>query len=195
MEGRTVLLALDALKAARDGLIFCPTISDNRKGGTYRRLYPVVHFGVDPVFRIGLSVYLMFATLAGPWLCCCQLSRLSAQLTALLRIDKAKSAETIHCCCQQRVPMKDSQPSKHPKAPSCPCQNNRENSPALVSLESQATRQLDRELNAQTVDLLGCDCLSGIIMPSLAATLTSSALSAPDRTGRDILSSLHILRC
>jgi len=147
------------------------------------------------VIRIGLSVYLMLVTLAGPWLCCCQLPRLSARFVALMRIDKAKLAGSNHSCCQHRVPVKDSQPPARPDAPSCPCQGNRQEAPALVLLESDGARQLDRDLNAQAVDLLGCDSLSGTVMPSFTLMLTSSTRSSPVLTGRDILSSLHILRC
>jgi hypothetical protein len=150
---------------------------------------------VKALFRIGLSVYLMFATLAGPWLCCCRLPHLSARFAALLRKDEAKPAESSHSCCQHRAPVKDSRPAHHPDAPSCPCQGTRQQEPALVLLESDGTRLLDRNSNAQAVDLLGCDCLSGVVMPSVGLMLTSSSLSSSVLSGRDILSSLHILRC
>jgi len=147
------------------------------------------------VFRIGLSVYLMFATLVGPWLCCCQLPRFNARFAALLRNEKAKPAETHHCCCQHQVPdvpAKESLPANPPKTPWCPCQSNR---PALVLQDSDGTRQLHRDSNAQAVDLLDCDSITGIVMPSSGLMLTASSLSLPVLTGRDILSSLHILRC
>ncbi len=147
------------------------------------------------MFRIGLSVYLMLVTLAGPWLCCCQLPRLSARFVAMMRNDKAKPAGNNHSCCQHRVPVKDSQPPAKPGDPSCPCQGTRQEAPALVLLESDGARQLDRDLNAQAVDLLGCDSLSGNVMPSFTLMLTSSTRSSPVLTGRDILSALHILRC
>ena len=147
------------------------------------------------MFRIGLSVYLMLVTLAGPWLCCCQLPRLSAQFIALMRIDKAKPSASNHSCCQHRMPVKDPQPPAHPTDPSCPCQGNRQASPALVSLDSEGAKQLDRDQNAQAVGLLDCDLLSGVFTPSATLTLTSSALSSPVLSGRDLLSSLHILRC
>lgn len=147
------------------------------------------------MFRIGLSVYLMFATLAGPWLCCCRLPRLSARFATLLRNDEAKSAESNHSCCQHRAPVKDSRTVPHPNAPSCPCQGTRQVEPALVLLESDGTRQFDRDSNAQPVDLQGWNCLSGVVMPSVGLMLTSSSLSSFVLTGRDILSSLHILRC
>jgi len=46
-----------------------------RRGSLTPSLVPI-RFGVNPVFRVGLSVYLMFATLAGSWLCCCRSPRL-----------------------------------------------------------------------------------------------------------------------
>ena len=144
------------------------------------------------MFRIGLSVYLMLATLVGPWLCCCQPPRLSARFVALLRSDKSMAAGSNHSCCQHRLPVKDSQPTNPPKAPSCPCQGNR---PALVLLESDGTRQLHRDSNAQAVDQLDYDSLPGVVMPSFGLILASPPLSSPVLTGRDILSSLHILRC
>ena len=144
------------------------------------------------MFRIGLSVYLMFATLTGPWLCCCQPPRLSARFVSFLRNDKAKPAESSHSCCQHHVPVKDAQPTNPPKAPPCPCQGNR---PALVLLKSDVTSQLHRDSNAQAVDLLDNDSLCAVVMPSFGLMLTSCPLSSPVHTGRDILSFLHILRC
>ncbi len=144
------------------------------------------------MFRIGLSVYLMLATLAGPWLCCCQLPRLSARFVASLQKEKAKPAGS-HCCrCQEHVPVKDSEPSNPPKAPTCPCQSNR---PALVLLESDEAKQLHRDSNAQAVDLLHFDSLSEVVVPSVGLMLTSSPLSPLALTVREILSTLHILRC
>lgn len=147
------------------------------------------------MFRIGLSVYLMLVTLAGPWLCCCQLPRLSARFIALMRLDKAKPAGSIHSCCQHRLPVKDSQPPAHPTDPSCPCQGTHQETPALVLLESEGARQLDRDLNAQAVGMLDCDSFSGVYSPLAALTLTSSALPSSVLSGRDLLSTLHILRC
>lgn len=148
------------------------------------------------MFRIGLSVYLMFATLVGPYLCCCQLPRFSDRLVALLHNERTKPVESRQCCCQHHVPdvpVKDSQPANSPKPPWCPCQSNH---PSLVLLDSDGTRQLYRDSNAQTVDLLDCDFVSGVVMPSVGPMLTASLLSSPVlTTGRDILSSLHILRC
>ena len=169
-------------------------MNDRWKGEGFPSL-PVtgsICFGVNALFRIGLSVYLMLSTLAGPWLCCCQPPRLSARFVALLRNEEAKSAGNHHSCCQHHVPVKDSQPTNPPKAPSCPCQDNR---PALVTPVSDGTKQLHRDSNAQAVDLLDHDSLSGVVMPSFGLMRTSSPLSSPVLTGRDILSSLHILRC
>jgi len=144
------------------------------------------------VFRIGLSVYLMLVTLAGPWLCCCQLPRLSARFVVLLQNEKAKPAGSNCCRCQQPVPVKDSEPSNPPKAPTCPCQSNH---PALVLLQSDEARQLHRDSNAQAVDLLDCDSLPEVVTPSVGLMLTSSPRSSLVLTVRDILSALHILRC
>lgn len=88
--------------------------------------------------------------------------------------------------------MKDSQPANPPKTPWCPCQSNR---PALVLLNSDGTRELHRDSNAQAVDLVDCDSVSGVVMPSVGLMLTATPLSSAVLTGRDILSSLHILRC
>lgn len=147
------------------------------------------------MFRIGLSVYLMLATLAGPWLYCCQLPRLGARLVALLRYEKANSAESIPSCCQHRLPVKDSQPRNHPDTPSCPCQGSHQEQQALLLVEADGTRQLDRDANTQAVDLVGCDCLSEVAISSVGLMLIPSSQSSAVLTGRDILSSLHILRC
>ena len=144
------------------------------------------------MFRIVLSVYLMLTTLAGPWLCCCLPPRLSAWFVSFLQNDKAKPAESSHSCCQHHVPVKDSQPTNPPKAPPCPCQSNR---PALALLKSDGIGQLDRNSNAQPVDLLDYDSLCVAVMPSSGLIRTACPLSSRVLTGRDILSTLHILRC
>lgn len=147
------------------------------------------------MLRIGLCVYLMFATLLGPWLCCCRLPRLGARFAALLRSEKAESAESAPPCCQHRRPVKDSrQPAKRPNDPRCPCQGKRPEAPALVGLEADGARQLDRD-NAQSVHLLNGDFLPTAVTPSFHVRLFSSIHSAPVHSGRDILSALHILRC
>lgn len=137
----------------------------------------------------------MLATLVGPWLCCCQLPRFNARFASLLRNKKAKPAEIHHCCCQHPVPdgpVKDSQPANPPKTPWCPCQSNR---PALVLLDSDGTRQLHRDSNAQAVDPLDYDSVTGVVIPSVGLMLTASPLFLSVLTCRDILYSLHILRC
>ena len=147
------------------------------------------------MIRIGLSVYLMLVTLAGPWLCCCQLPRLSAQFMALMRSSKMEAPGGNHSCCQHHAPAKKSEQPVHPGVPSCPCRGTDAEAPALVLLESEGARQLDRDLNSQAVDLLDGASLSGTVVPSFTLMLTSPTLSSPVLTGRDILSSLHILRC
>jgi hypothetical protein len=151
-----------------------------------------ISLGGNALFRIGLSVYLMLATVAGPWLCCCQLPSFSARLVALLRNEAAPPAGTQHSCCHRGVPVKDSRPTSPPKAPSCPCQGNPS---ALVLLESGGARQVQRDSNVQAIDLFDYDFLTGIVMPSVGMIRTCSPQSSPVLTGRDILSSLHILRC
>ena len=148
------------------------------------------------MFRIGLSVYLMLATLVGPWLCCCQMSRFSARFVSLLRYEKSKPFESRPSCCQHRVPVKDSQPTKLPDAPSCPCQGKGQEAPALVVLQSDGTRQVDRDPNAQAMEFPDTEfLLSGVATSSINLVLNASSLPSPVLTGRDILSSLHILRC
>lgn len=143
--------------------------------------------------RIGLSVYLMLATLAGPSLCCCRLSHLSAPFATWIRNTHANAAASNRSCCQHHGPAKDSQPSKSPDGSSCPCQGRCSETPALTLLEAEGTAKLHRDLNAQVV--VDCDFLPTLAMSSAALTLFSSALSSPVLTGRDILSTLHTLRC
>jgi hypothetical protein len=138
---------------------------------------------------------MILATLAAPGLCCCEMTRFSARFVSLLRNEIAKPARSHRSCCHQDVPVKDSQPANLPDAPSCPCQRTGQEALALVLPEYEGARQLARDLNAQALDLLDCDTSSGVVTSSTGLTLVASDLPTPVLTGRDILSSLHILRC
>jgi hypothetical protein len=137
----------------------------------------------------------MFATLAGPWLCCCQQSRLRARFVSLLQNEEAKLADDHHSCCQHRVPMEDSQPANPSDAPSCPCKGKSQESPALGLLKSDGIERLDRGPYSQAESLLDCDPFSGVATSSFNRMLQAFALPTSVLSGRDMLSSLHILRC
>jgi hypothetical protein len=147
------------------------------------------------VVRLELSVYLMLAMLAGPWLCCCKLSRLNAGFVCLLRNEKAKPAENLLACCQHPVPVKDSQPTNPPDVPTCPCRGACQTAPALVLLGTDGVRQLDHDPNAPAVGVPDCDPFSGVVTPSFSLMRNASAPPSSLLTGRDLLASLHILRC
>lgn len=147
------------------------------------------------MFRIGLSVYLMLATLAGPSFCCCQMSRLSARFVHWLRSDEANAAASTPSCCRHQAPTKDSQPPTHPEKPSCPCRDSSSERPALMVLEAEGAAQLHRDQSALADDLLDGDFLTSVLPLSTARIPASPARFFSFESGRDILSSLHILRC
>jgi hypothetical protein len=148
------------------------------------------------VFRIGLSIYLMLVTLAGPSLCCCQQQRFHAQLGTLLKNeDGGAPARGPSCCHRQRMPVKNPQAPAPSDAPGCPCRNTCPETAAPVLLGAGGARQLHLDPSAPGADLHGGHALSAVCVPSVTLTRAASPGSCLVLPGRQILSLLHILRC
>lgn len=150
--------------------------------------------------RVGLCLYLMFATVAGPLFCCCTLGPSAA------RPDRpAKQESRAHGCCQHHtttVPQDQTHQSspeqRHRPAdgPSCPCRQDGSRQAVLTSLDSEVTWQLQSRQAFQA-------------LVTASAILPATACLSPDRdfppsevggawpflTAQDILCALHILRC
>lgn len=74
------------------------------------------------MLRIGLAIYLAFATVAGPWFCCCSATRLAYELGQLAQssVSRAQSCESGYCPCQRAAKQKAGE--FPPKPRPCPCQ-------------------------------------------------------------------------
>src|SRR5262249_18147829 len=118
------------------------------------------------MFRLGLTTYLLLATAAGPWFCCCTTLRLAESLAAWAKETEAKceTPPTSCCCCKRNRPGDDKPCPATPKSapdqapvddpPSCPCQEQRSYLVAAVALapqDSQTLHTLAQDLFAMAV--------------------------------------------
>lgn len=150
--------------------------------------------------RVGLTLYLMVAAAAGPWLCCCTVGH----LFALCPAPQQKPSAGHRCCGHHEAGRghPNTTPSATPGRPSpaphgsCPC---KENQPApLVSTVPAPSSGAEQErilLPRHSVEagrlLLPAICLASHTQgQSLWGSMT-----CPFRDSRDILRALHILRC
>jgi hypothetical protein len=153
------------------------------------------------MMRVALSIYLMFATLAGPWLCCCSITRMVHLLASLCPQEAQPPTET---CCHSKaslpaVPDTEHQRSDEPGRPGdeepCPCQHK--GSPAALTLPTNQTTCQDLLL-ARADELV-----PSVAIPIVHVTTATSdpnsgppgCLDAPFVSARDLLHSLHVLRC
>lgn len=146
---------------------------------------------------MGLVCYLMLATLPGPGLCCCTVSK------SLRLFDRtvcsSTSASSGACCCQRAATkhegMSKSGPKKLPPG-DCPCKQLRTDASLVVMPDNELTRLQA----ARTFEKL-CDAptFAGEVAPLSAsdsfADLVSESIAFPHLSPQQILRSLHILRC
>jgi hypothetical protein len=149
--------------------------------------------------RIGLSLYLMFSALAGPWLCCCTTERMAALFAS-------PTTKTSHVgCCghhaatgsqKQRTPEQRPGNKDQPGRQPCPCQEDGSRQALLASPDSEVAKEFQSRNSFQApVGFLSL----------LPTALCLSAEGNPQRSGegvllpflsaQDILYSLHNLRC
>src|SRR5262245_66683577 len=105
--------------------------------------------------RIGLTLYLMLATTAGPWLCCCTAGRLP--VFAVKTTHKAPS--NGGCCghhdgCPDPSDTKQDQSPQSPPAPDtpCPCKSGHRAPTILSAPEDSSVAELGRSLTANPVE-------------------------------------------
>lgn len=147
------------------------------------------------MLRAGLNLYLMFATLAGPWLCCCTTARLGDQLVSLVKKGYHGSSS---CCCkhasepQNKRNSDNSQPSK---VPPCPCQENRSHLVPLSTLDCEETRQTRQADGFQRIiETLGALPATGVLGLN-DCLLPDETRDLPFLMSRMILRTFHIMRC
>ena len=147
--------------------------------------------------RVGLALCLIFATTAGPWLCCCTGDRLFDRLSATKH-----SQTTGSCCCNHRATgevhhvLGDKQ---HPETPTphnpCPCRDGVP--PPIAALVVKSFLNADSaRAGAWSQEfvpwvLSAADPLAW----HPPAQTAGFAFASPVQNPRDILSLLHALRC
>src|SRR5262245_52862192 len=144
--------------------------------------------------RVVLSLYLIAAAAAGPWwLCCCMSNRAAQLLAALKPAIPSPEQEEPECCCG-----KHAQSAPAPKAPEkpappqlpCQCKDTQPTPLLQTGLDAD-------ELVRHCTALGDGDMMSVEVDPASVITngTPSGHLVFPIGGGRDILASLHILRC
>jgi hypothetical protein len=157
----------------------------------------MVEFGVARTFmaRIALTVYLMVAAAAGPWLLCCCMPSRAAELFTARKPTPPPEEDAPKCCCKHHKPAQPQAPKKTPSLPGVPC-NCKDTQPIPF------VTSIDR-VGAQTTfanwlpafDTAGLSAEMGAVLGHLDDQLSEGALALPPRSCRDILATLHILRC
>lgn len=150
--------------------------------------------------RIGLTLYLMVATAASPWLCCCTAGQLPGPLSS-----STPEPPAPHTCCghgvapsgqpaanDEQVP--DSPPPAAPHGP-CPCVKGLRN----LSLLAVPERTAGVEQGGPFSSLCPFEVGTFITVNSLdlgdQGKAPGEPISFPFYGPRDILRALHILRC
>jgi len=132
------------------------------------------------MIRAGLFLYLIFATVFGPGMCCCVANGLGRLAT--------KEQPTKSCCPKHDHHKKESPPNT--PSGSCPCQEDR-----VIPNPGWAVERSDffEATSFQVVPVLG-------IIPS-QMMMADSSLESPRRfaftslSARDILRAVHVLLC
>ncbi len=158
------------------------------------------------MLRIGLSMYLVLATAAGPGLCCCLPARLLTELLASRSSGSEQVAGASHqsCGCHHdhgavphghKSPSPDQDKPGCPDCPSCPCKQ-----PGLdTSLPPQDAEQLNNVLVRSFLDvpagLAPAAPLTCFVFLCVAPPGWGDGTALPFLSARDYLATLHILRC
>lgn len=148
--------------------------------------------------RIGLSLYLMLAAVAGPWLCCCTSERLAA-----LFASPTKQSSHDGCCGnhqtakhsqKHRTSEQRSGDQEQPNRPPCPCQED--GSRQVVALNPELGKQVQSRYSVQG------QAEPLFALPTLLCLSSDGDRKVPSKgeilpflTAQDILCTLHILRC
>jgi hypothetical protein len=150
--------------------------------------------------RVAVACCLMLATVAEPWLCCCNAGRLAAAARAVARAVGLGAADTptSSCCGGHAAPSARQSgrpaPYREPVSPSCPLKGSAPLRSTLGAPESTASRQA-----AEPVDGPNPFAVPVIPRPCCPSWTTSRSAglrdTAPAGGSRDILSAFQILRC
>jgi hypothetical protein len=145
--------------------------------------------------RIGLTLYLIIATLVGPWLCCCASVRwITTSLSTPATSDVAPRT-----CCGRANRDAESKPSKKPNreqktpTPLAPCSCALGQSPILFADSDIVGVDLRAEQTDTTDWSRSLSTISTIIVGALNSFHRSAHF--PNLTAQDILRALSVMRC
>lgn len=150
--------------------------------------------------RIGLTLYLMLATVAGPWLCCCTAGDFPAPLS---RKPSAPSAPRP-CCGHEKSPSghsaldEEQAPGRPvPAAPHgpCPCKEGRQSLSAAVPPEASPGGESGGPMAGLYPFEAGAFLVSWSTDPGDKGVGSGEPTTFPFSSCRDILRALHVLRC
>lgn len=150
------------------------------------------------MLRLALTIYLTLATLAGQWLCCCSVQRLSDLICQHTKQDGVPSQTASGKCCGHRhddAPHDDKAKSSRPAqpdGPACPCQEQRTEWVAGLGVVVETAKQL------RTAHIpFGCIAFLSKPIPVTELDHFSGTRQSriPYRTVHDVLSSLKTLLC
>ncbi|MBI2806264.1 MAG: hypothetical protein HYX68_14895 [Planctomycetes bacterium] len=132
------------------------------------------------MIRVGLFLYLIVATAAGPGMCCCFADGFGSLLT------KGKSTKS---CCPKHDHSQKQAPAKSPSAP-CPCQEDR------VSPNPAWTVERSDVFGAVSFLLVSMQALppSQLLMADYSTTSPRN-FAFTCLSSKDILRAVHVLRC
>jgi hypothetical protein len=150
--------------------------------------------------RVGLLVYLIVATAAGPWLCCCTAAHFAALHTpATPQPAAARGEEPVPSCCSHKHAASAAKGIAIEPAPpaerSCACKDARP-SAAVPAAEPTASAGRPRPLDLPAFADGALPVLHAeVCVPDLSAQRSAACAAFPVRGCRDILHALHVLRC
>jgi hypothetical protein len=145
------------------------------------------------MMRTVVTIYLAFAMLVGPAMCCCSARLFAAhgQPSAAPQSAVPAPAECPHCRKHMPSAPTDEKPQP-PKKPECPC-CARGAEPVLMQVETDTGWVLSA-LQALS-GLLPVDTLFNSYVVELHLELTTPVVGAPFLTAQDLLRTHHLLRC
>jgi hypothetical protein len=141
--------------------------------------------------------YLMIVMAAGPWLCCCTATRLTARL--LSPAGQSARLPVVPCCQSSKAdegqPASTSQSScpQAPATPDCPCKQGSSNEVAALPIGGDEFGGTSDRLAAGA--WLLAPCQHAHLVPEVASPAGADGISLPFLSTHDLLHILHIMRC
>src|SRR5437763_15564510 len=105
------------------------------------------------MLRIGLTLWFVLTTLAGPGLCCCSLrAAVGTHPATAAPVQAPQSGRS--CCHRESGPAESAPATPQPQAP-CPCKDNHDQPPAVLAAICAAAERGDfRSLDVSPLSVL-----------------------------------------